>query len=330
MMRSRLFQFILFGALVLLVIQIVLIAPRQIRDESQQETRKTTAPEAPTGGDSLDQKMRGMHMVETREGAKEWELWSEDANTTRVRDISELFQVKALFFSDSGATFTVTGNKGTVEAKTKNMHLNGDVVTRSSNGYVFKTTSLDYNSTTRELTTDAAVEMLGPRDASGHSLRLTGVGMKALMNEASMEVLHEVKAEKTMDNSKKAYIKSNRSLFSGKHKMAKFSGDVILDMDNMRITGPEAQFEYDPKKDSMKSVVFTGGAKVSDAEKFATAQNLRVDFETNKFVFRGSPRVVQNNDELRGEEIVFLEGGKRVQVLRARAKVDEKRMEKVN
>jgi len=40
--------------------------------------------------------------------------------------------------------------------------------------------------------------------------------------------------------------------------------------------------------------------------------------------------VVQNNDELRGEEIVFLDGGKRVQVQRARAKVDEKRLEKTN
>jgi lipopolysaccharide export system protein LptA len=104
--------------------------------------------------------------------------------------------------------------------------------------------------------------------------------------------------------------------------------DVVLDMDSMRITGPEAKFEYDPKSDAVKSVYVSGGARVSDTDKWATAQNLSVDFQSNKFVFRGNPRVVQNNDELRGEEIVFLDGGKRVQVQRARANVDEKRMEK--
>jgi lipopolysaccharide export system protein LptA len=75
-------------------------------------------------------------------------------------------------------------------------------------------------------------------------------------------------------------------------------------------------------------VEFTGGARVSDSEKWATAQNLNVDFDSNRFIFRGNPRVVQNNDELRGEEIIFLDGGKQVQVRSARAKVDEKRLQK--
>jgi lipopolysaccharide export system protein LptA len=76
--------------------------------------------------------------------------------------------------------------------------------------------------------------------------------------------------------------------------------------------------------------MFSGGARVSDADKWATAQNVMVDFEKDRFIFRGHPRVVQNNDDLRGEEIVFLDGGKRVRVKGARARVDEKKLEKVN
>jgi lipopolysaccharide export system protein LptA len=176
--------------------------------------------------------------------------------------------------------------------------------------------------------TDQPVEMIGPKDANNNALKLTGVGMQASLANSTMEVLRDVKAQKELEGDRKVVIRSHRSFFSGKDRTAKFLGDVILDMDNMRITGPEAQFLYDSKKDIVKNVIFTGGAKVSDADKWATAQNLNVDFEANRFVFRGNPRVVQNNDELRGEEIVFLDGGKRVQVSRARAKVDEKRLEK--
>jgi LPS export ABC transporter protein LptC len=276
----------------------------------------------------VDQSINGMHMIETHEAAKEWELWSDRAVSLKAQEKLELEKVKAKFFSDSGVTFDVIGKKGIVETKAKNLKVEGDVVITSSNGYTFKTPAMNYDSAKRRIVTDQPVEMIGPKDANNNALKLTGVGMQASLVNSTMEVLRDVKAQKALEGDRKAVIRSHRSFFSGKDRTAKFLGDVILDMDNMRITGPEAQFLYDSKKDIVKNVIFTGGAKVSDADKWATAQNLNVDFEANRFVFRGNPRVVQNNDELRGEEIVFLDGGKRVQVSRARAKVDEKRLEK--
>jgi hypothetical protein len=40
-------------------------------------------------------------------------------------------------------------------------------------------------------------------------------------------------------------------------------------------------------------------------------------------VFRGQPRLVQNNDELNGEEIIFLEGGKKVKVEKVKVNANE-------
>ncbi len=269
-------------------------------------------------------------MIETQEGKKEWELWSGTATSIKDKEIIELDQVKALFFTDSGVTFTVTGERGTVQTKSKDLNVEGDVVVKSSNGYTFKTAEVSYASLSRLISTEERVEMVGPRDIKGHSLRLTGQAMQARLEEGTMEVMREVRAEKAIDDGRRALIRSQRAGFSANDRMAKFMGDVVLDLDSMRITGPEAQFQYDSKRDFVKSVMFTGGARVSDADKWATAQNVRVDFDSNKFVFRGNPRVMQNNDELRGEEIVFLDGGKRVQVQKARAKVDEKRLENMN
>jgi len=334
-MRNRFVQIALGLGLLLLLIQVVLIAPGQIRDSSNRESEGNKAAMTPTpdlakGNNSVDQSLKDMHMIETHEGQKEWELWATRAASIKANEVLELETVKAVFFSDNGVTFNVTGKQGSVQVKSKNMRVEGDVVIRSSNGYTFRTPSMDYDSKIRRIIADGRVEMVGPKDVQGHALKLSGVGMEAFLDKGSMEVLRDVKAEKSLDQGRKALIKSHRSMFNAKDRSAKFNGDVVLDIDSMRITGPEAQFMYDAKKDFVKSVQFTGGARVSDQDKWATAQNVRVDFDTNRFVFRGNPRVVQNNDELRGEEIVFLDGGKRVQVQRARAKVDEKRLEKAN
>jgi len=334
-MRNRFVQIALSLGLLLLLIQVVLIAPSQIRDSQVRDTESKAAllpkPELATGNNNeVDQSMKGMHMIETHEGQKEWELWADNAASIKARELLELEVVKAVFFTDSGVTFNVTGKKGNVQVKSKDLRVEGDVVIRSSNGYTFRTPAMNYDSKIRRITSEGKVEMVGPKDVQGQALKLSGNGMEALLDKGSMEVLRDVRAEKALDQGRKALIRSQRSLFSANDRTAKFFGDVVLDLDSMRITGPEAHFVYDSKKDVVKSVVFTGGARVSDQDKWATAQNVRVDFDSNRFVFRGNPRVVQNNDELRGEEIVFLDGGKRVQVQRARAKVDEKRLEKTN
>ncbi len=333
-MKNRIIQIALSLAMLVLLVQIVLIAPGQIRDaetkaglmpspavpeSSSEDLDSSLAP-----GQKIDQSMQGMHMIETQEGKKEWELWADKASSVKAKNQLHLQKVKAVFFSDSGVTFTVTGNRGLVNTKGKDLFIEGDVITRSSNGYEFRTESMDYASKKRILRAANQVAMRGPKDAKGQSLNLTGKGMHASLLKSTMEILSDVRAEKGIGPERKAYIRSHRSQFSGKDRTARFIGNVILDMDSMRITGPEAQFAYDSASNMVKTAFFTGGARVSDTQKWATAQNVNVDFETNRFVFRGNPRVVQNNDELRGREIVFIDGGKRIEVQGARAEVDER------
>lgn len=324
-MKNRVIQIALSAAMLLLLVQVVLIAPSQIRD-SESKASIMPAPDLRTGQEKndVDQSMNGMHMIETQEGGKEWELWADKAVSLKTKELMELETVKTVFFSKNGAAFTVTGKRGEVQTKTKNLKIEGDVVTRSSNGYVFRTQSMEYDPKTRSLSAANEVEMNGPKDSEGHFLKLTGTGMQAMLEEGTMDVLHDVHASKGLQGGRKVLIRSQHSLFNSKDKSAQFGGDVVLDMDSTRITGPQARFDYDSKTDAIKTITFTGGARVSDSDKFATSQNLRVDLADNRFVFRGNPRVVQNNDELRGEEIVFIDGGKQVQVQRARAKVDEK------
>ena len=81
------------------------------------------------------------------------------------------------------------------------------------------------------------------------------------------------------------------------------------------------------KKNQITSVQVDGGVFASDIDKTATAKQLFAYISQDRYVFRGNPKLVQNSDELRGEEIVFLEKGKKVLVQSAKAKVDRERLE---
>lgn len=323
---SRYASYILSALVVLLVMQIVVFAPQGVNESN----RSSTVPALPQPEGEVEQAMRGVHLVETRDGGREWELWADEAVAFRSRSLWQLKQVKVVLFAENGVEFTVTGSQGEIETSTKNLKIEGDVTTRSSNGYVFKSQSVSYNSIDRALVSPGNISMIGPRDDQGGRLSLTGMGLNADLKSSLIHVKESIRAERRLPNNRNMVIRSDGADFSGREKMAKFIGNVVIDMDQMRITGPEAEFEYDSHQDLVKSVAVRGGVKVSDTEKFATSENLKVHFEDDKYVFRGNPRVVQNNDELRGEEIVFLDGGRRVSVQRARAKVDEKSMEKVN
>jgi len=269
-----------------------------------------------------------VHLVEAKSDGKEWELWAARALRQKDKDNWDIEDVRVKFFAKSGVTYTVTGKKGHVVPDKKDMHIEGNVITRSSNGYVFKTESAFYDSKNRRLTSPGDVEMTGPKDKEGGQLYLTGAEMTAEFETNLINVNRNVHARKNLKNDKVVTIESQRALFSGKTNSAQFFGNVVIDAETMRITGPEARFVYGQKSQSLDSVEVVGGIHVTDTDKFATSRSVNVSFKDDRVVFNGAPRVVQNGDELIGDQIVFLEGGHKVQVSNAKAEMDPRTMEK--
>jgi LPS export ABC transporter protein LptC len=307
---------------VVLIVEIMILAPGLINSSSPESVARDTSRED-TSKSEAEQLMRGVHLVETSEGEKEWELWADEALAFKAEQKWTLENVKAIFFGKDGVFFTVTGDAGLVEPQSKNMQVRGNVVTRSSNGYVFKTNEVIYTSHTRSLLSPEHIDMLGPKDKNGNPLSLQGHGMNADLNESRIRIASQVRAEKIFSKGQKANITSNQAVFSGKNRKAMFHGNVVIDFDSMRMTGPDAEFDYDKDTGTVKTMFVKNGVRVSDAAKYATSDNVRVLFEEEKFVFRGAPKVVQNNDELRGEEIIFLNRGETVKVMKARARVED-------
>lgn len=325
----RLVKAAVAGLVFLLIMQIVVFAPQtvNVKSKTAAELLDTSAAQA-----DVEQSMVGVHLfgIGAGQSRREWELWSDEALAFKGKNEWELKKVKVILFAENGVEFTVTGQQGWVETVTRDLKITGEVVTQSSNGYVFRTEEVKYSSENKQLTSPGEVSMLGPKDEKGARLDLRGVGLEANLTDSKIHIAKSVRAERDLPPKRHVVIRSEGAEFSGRERLARFLGNVVMDMENMRITGPEAEFEYDPKRELVKSISVKGGVKVSDTDKWATAQHLKVQFDEDRFVFKGNPRVVQDQDELRGEEIVFLDGGRKVSVQRARAKIDEKTMEKFN
>lgn len=319
---------------VILVVEILVVAPKEIGTSLADDLRAAKEAAAVLKLHEKDkgltgQTMRDVHLVEAKGEGKEWELWADRALRPKENEQWTIEKVKVNFFADNGVMYTVTGLRGLVVPEKKDIRIDGDVVTHSSNGYIFKTQSVEYNSKGRKLVSPNQVEMIGPRDKNGGDIHLTGGALDADFATNEINITHNVRATRKVvigpaNQEKTAHLQAQRALFSGRTNMAQFFGDVVIDVDAMQIAGPRAKFSYDPTTQMLDSMQVEGGVHVTDSDKFATSGAVNMFLKEDKVVFSGSPRVVQNGDELVGDEIVLMDGGKKVQVSNAKAQLESR------
>ena len=326
---------IILGMLFLiLVVEILIFAPKELGlsprdDQAQEETTHKAMDDQDRKGAA--QVMNGVYSIEAKGDTREWELWADRALGPRNNtDEWTIQNVRVKFYASNGVIYNVTGKTGHVVPVKNDIRIDGDVVTKSSNGYTFKTQSAFYDSGHRRLASPKAVEMTGPGDQNGGPPVLKGGELNADFNSNQIHIGSGVKAHKTVKGEKLATITSTRAEFSGVTNTAAFYGNVIMDMESMRITGPEAHFVYDPQTHALDAIDILGGVRMTDTDKFATAKTVEVSFKEDRAVFDGSPRVVQNGDELTGDQIIFTNAGRKVQVLNAKADVDPQSVQNSN
>lgn len=303
-----------------LFVEVLIIFPRKL------EHKEEGAPTATTQLDTSqpEQKMKGVHLVETQQGRRDWELFSATAEGHQGKGAWELKNVKVLFYNKEKVSFTVTGDLGSIDGKSKDLRIKGNVVTKSENGYTFKTSSIFYNSKLRRILSPEKLRMQGPKDEMGDGFILEGGNMLVVVDDGLMTINENVRGSKRFKDGKNFFVSSDKADFSGQSRQAKFSGNVEIKYANLHLQGPAAIFQYKGKTALIDYIQMQGGVRVKDVDKVATADTVNLDLFRNIFTFKGSPKVIQNKDELSGDEIIFLDGGKKVKVEKVRAKMEKK------
>ncbi|OFZ30372.1 MAG: LPS export ABC transporter periplasmic protein LptC [Bdellovibrionales bacterium RIFCSPHIGHO2_01_FULL_40_29] len=262
--------------------------------------------------DAIEQKALGVHIVENDENKRSYELFASEASGTSDAQWV-LKKVKVQFFSENNSSFTVMGEVGEIDGTTKDMIIRGEVLTTSTNGYQFKTDSLRYTAKDKIMNSTDAVYMQGPPDSKGSGFQLRGNGLRVDIRNNKMEILSQVAASKSIDN-KKFNLTSQTAEFYNSSQEALFMGQVRMVLGESKIEAPRARFFYSNLQKSLERIVVSQGVRLVEKDKIATCNELEMDLVEDKMTLRGNPKVQQGEDEIRGQEIVFLEGGKKVKI----------------
>ena len=311
----------LVAILIFLFIEILIIFPQHLE---KLETEATTVYPKNDNNEAL-QKASGIHLVESQKGSHDWELFAKDAEGNQGNISWLLKTVKVQFYNKEKIDFVVTGQSGKIDMKSKGMKIMGDVKIISTNGYVFQTDEVIYDAGKRLIISRGPISMQGPKDEQGAGLKVLGSEMVIEIEQSKMLVKNQIRASKQLNDHKVIDLSCGHAEFSGKNHEAKFMDNVVIHYNDAKIAGPAATFIYEKNKSTLKNIIFSGGVRVSSDDKYAISETMNLDIDANKFTFLGHPKVYQNNDELSGQQIVFLDGGKKVKVENVRATMDDKK-----
>ncbi|MEN0057954.1 MAG: LPS export ABC transporter periplasmic protein LptC, partial [Bdellovibrio sp.] len=153
--------------LALLFVEILIIFPSRLEHEDEAEVRARVEEQARRTlekeerikrGEKVnepsalaEQKMQGVHLVESQQGHRDWELFASSAEGSEGAGTWKVLKVRVLFYNQEKVEFTVTGDMGTIDYKSKDLSIVGNVITRSENGYIFESPSVFYSAKTRQI-----------------------------------------------------------------------------------------------------------------------------------------------------------------------------------
>jgi lipopolysaccharide export system protein LptC len=157
---------------------------------SEKEPPKTPpVPENPQGADII---INNFEYTSTdAQGVKEWKLKSDTASYFQDNKMVGFKKVNATFYAKEGRTFTVQGDRGTLNTESKDFELSGNVVGTSSDGYKFRTETLTYAADKNQARTNKKVYLESPQ------FKLEGTGMVLDVKEQKLFLVNNVRARAT-------------------------------------------------------------------------------------------------------------------------------------
>lgn len=130
----------------------------------------------------IDISIQNLHLIEEKEGIKQWVLNADKAEVVNSKKITRLTNVQIDFFQKSGSHISVVADKGIIQNDSKDIEVEGNVKIINQEGYMLKTDNLKWISKQNAIRIDNAIEI------SGTDLSITGAGMRVNVETEVVEI----------------------------------------------------------------------------------------------------------------------------------------------
>jgi LPS export ABC transporter protein LptC len=268
----------------------------------------------------VDQKMLGVHLVETRQGAKDWELFATQAESLKRFNKWSLKEVRILFYSADQLQFTVTGKTGEIDTVSRDLKIEGDVVTQTPDGYEFRSALILYSAQSRILRSPTPVKVNGTRGASAMQVRARF--MHAEVDSENIHLDQDVEAWDTASASSPVRVLSRRAVMSRSQRIARFFDGTQIFFESYKSRSPEAIFKFNEAETRVIGVDLFSGVNLEMPEKTAKAERVFINLETEQIFLEGQPVVTSGEDQISGDQMIITEEGDRIEVKNMRATLD--------
>lgn len=136
--------------------------------------------------------LQQVHMIETRDGSKLWEVRADQVEVNERQGFTVLTRIarpiQIAFYSSQGQV-TCVADRATLDLTTKDVRLEGGVVARSEQGMELKTEQLRWIAASRRLETDQAVTIVRG------NLVTRGRGMEAETDLERVRILQNITSQ---------------------------------------------------------------------------------------------------------------------------------------
>ncbi len=169
-------------AILLLAGSLLFVVTRNFRKDVTEEVFESIAR-------NVDLSLQKIDYTETRDGVRRWSLQADSAAHNLTEGAARIEDVTLTFYdSRGGGDVTLTARSGELKTETREVEVSGEVVIRSSRGYVLYTDHLHYRDAERMVKTDAAVRVVAP------GFEVTGTGLQLNVESHALVLLSKVEA----------------------------------------------------------------------------------------------------------------------------------------
>ncbi len=260
----------------------------------------------------------GVDFYETAEGRKHWNIRSEFAELHRKDNYAFLKQVDADFFAQkTGNLVNTTSQYGRSWLDKRLVHLEGDVLIRSRQGYLFSMNQLDYTGANHQFQSNDRVTMRGP-NVNRPTLHLTGTGLTADIDREHFRLKRKVTGRKKLEGSEWLNITSNAGEFFTNDSVAVFTGKVKSKMPKVDLDSDEFKLTSLPDKEFISA---KGNVVMKNRDRTGTADSAYIELGGEQIILSGKARVDSKGNEILGHTIKIYTNDDRIEVEQAQGKV---------